>query len=166
MAKVPESARLLVAGSGPLQAELFQLSERLGLEQRVRFLGFEQDIKRWMQAADGFVLSSRREGLPMALLEAAACALPAVATDVPGTPEVIAHGQTGFLTPAGDSTALAESMTRMMRLSAGEHRAMGEQARQLVIERYSLEAVLDRWEALYRDLLERNPRPARWGLAN
>jgi glycosyltransferase involved in cell wall biosynthesis len=166
MVKVPEPALLLIAGSGPLQSELLRLSAQLGLGRRVRFLGFETDLRRWMQAADGFVLSSRWEGLPMGLLEAAACALPAVATDVPGTPEVIAEGQTGWLTPAGDSTALGESMTRMMRTPPEERCAMGERARQLVIERFSLEAILDRWEALYGDLLWRNPRPARWGRAD
>jgi glycosyltransferase involved in cell wall biosynthesis len=166
MAKVPEPARLLIAGSGPLKDELLRLSARLGLERRVRFLGFQPDLRRWMQAADGFVLSSRWEGLPMGLLEAAACALPAVATGGPGTPEVLVDGQTGWLTPAGDSSALAASMTRMMRTLPEERRAMGERARQLAIERFSLEAILDRWEALYLDLLQRNPRPARWSRAD
>ena len=163
MAQVPEPARLLIAGAGPLQDELIQLAARLGLERRVRFLGFATDIHRWMQAADGFVLSSRWEGLPMGLLEAAACGLPAVATCVPGTPEVILDGQTGWLAPAGDSAALGEFMTRMVRLPSEERRAMGERARELVMERFSMEAVLDRWEGLYRHLLETNPRPARWG---
>ena len=162
MAKVPEPARLLIAGSGPLKDELLRLSAQLGLERRVRFLGFQLDLRRWMRAADGFVLSSRLEGLPMGLLEAAACALPAVATASPGTSEVLLDGQTGWLTPAGDSSALAESMTRLMRTPPEERRAMGERARQLAVERFSLEAILDRWEALYGDLLQRNPRPARW----
>lgn len=166
MVKIPQSARLLIAGSGPGQVELLQLCADLGLEKRVRFLGFEPDIRRWMQAADGFVLSSRWEGLPMALLEAAACALPAVATDIPGTSEVIVDGQTGWLTPAGDSAALGESMARMMQLPPEERSAMGERARQLVIERFSLETVLDRWEALYGDLLQRNAKPLHWALAD
>jgi glycosyltransferase involved in cell wall biosynthesis len=162
MGQVPEPARLMIAGAGPLQNELIQLAARLGLEGRVRFLGFEPDIKRWMQAADGFVLSSRWEGLPMGLLEAGACGLPAVATCVPGTPEVVVDGQTGWLTPPGDSTALGESMTRMVLLPALKRKAMGERARQLVTERFSLNAVLDRWEELYSRLLEDNPRPVRW----
>ncbi|MGD0859587.1 MAG: glycosyltransferase [Terracidiphilus sp.] len=165
MASVPEPARLLIAGAGPLQDELLLLSAQLGLEQRVRFLGFEPDLRRWVRAADGFVLSSRCEGLPMGLLEAAACALPAVATDVPGTPEVLVNGETGWLAPAGDCTALAESMTRMMRTTPEERHAMGERARQFVMERFSLDAILDRWEALYGDLLRRNPRSVRWGHA-
>jgi glycosyltransferase involved in cell wall biosynthesis len=101
----------------------------------------------------------------MGLLEAAACALPAVATDVPGTPEVLVNGETGWLAPAGDCTALAESMTRMMRTTPEERHAMGERARQFVMERFSLDAILDRWEALYGDLLRRNPRSVRWGHA-
>jgi glycosyltransferase involved in cell wall biosynthesis len=166
MVQVPQPARLLIAGSGPLQDELVRLSAQLGLEQRVHFLGFQPNLLRWMQAADGFVLSSRCEGLPMGLLEAAACALPAVATDGPGTPEVLVDGETGWLTPAGNATTLGKAMTKMMQTTPEQRRAMGERARQLVIERFSLEAVLDRWEALYRDLLQRNPRRARWGRAD
>jgi glycosyltransferase involved in cell wall biosynthesis len=102
----------------------------------------------------------------MGLLEAAACSLPAVATDGAGTSEVLVDGQSGWLTQAGDSAALAEAMTRMMRTPPDERRAMGERARQLASERFSLETILDRWEALYRELLQRNPRPARWGRAD
>jgi glycosyltransferase involved in cell wall biosynthesis len=153
VAGLPESARLFIAGSGPLRAELLRLSARLGLRRRVRFLPFEPDIKRWMQAADGFVLSSRWEGLPMGLLEAGACALPAVATDVPGSREVIMHGRTGWLTPAGDPDALSETMTAMMHTPPKERKLMGERARQQVAERFSLETALDRWERLYANLL-------------
>jgi glycosyltransferase involved in cell wall biosynthesis len=166
MAQVPEPAELLIAGAGYLESELIQLAAKLGLEHRVHFLGFEPDLKRWMQAADGFVLSSRWEGLPMGLLEAAACGLPAVATCVPGTPEVVLDGQTGWLTPAGDPTALGEFMTRMVQLPLQERIAMGERARQSVMERFSLDAVLDRWEALYLRLMQNNPMPVRWGRVN
>ena len=165
MTLVAEPASLLIAGAGTLQVELAALSARLGLTQRVRFLGFTRDLHRWMQAADGFVLSSRCDGLPMGLLEAGACALPAVATDGPGTPEVLVDGQTGWLAPAGDANALSQAMSKMMRIPPKERSAMGARARQLVIERFSLEAVLDRWEAIYQDLLGRNPKPVRWGRA-
>ena len=162
MAEVPESARLVIAGAGPLENELRLLSRQHGLEHRVSFLGFEPNVRRWMQAADGFVLSSRWEGLPMGLLEAAACALPAVATDVPGTREVILHEKTGRLALVSNPTALAQAMACMMHASSEEGMAMGERARNLVVAQFSLEAVLDKWEALYRDLLEKNPRPRCW----
>ena len=163
MAGLPQPSRLMIAGSGPLQNELLRLSKRHGLANRVRFLGFEPDVRRWMQAADGFVLTSRWEGLPMGLLEAAACALPAVATNVPGTREAIIDGQTGWLTPPGSVTALRDAMTGLMRTTPEERQAMGARARQRVIEQFSLESVLNRWEALYENLLQRNPKPLRWG---
>ena len=156
------SARLLIAGAGPLKSELLQLSERLGLERQVVFLGFEPDVRRWLQAADGFVLSSRVEGLPMALLEAAACGLPAVATDVPGTREAIEDSETGWLVPVANPASLGAKMTALMQASPEARKAMGERARLRVIERFGLEAVLDQWEALYGGLLKGNPRPSRW----
>jgi len=154
MAGVPKSVQLVIAGAGPLQDELQRQAERLDLKCRVRFLGFEPDVRPWLQATDGFVLSSRWEGLPMGLLEAAACGVPAVATDVPGTREVIVNGQTGWLTPAGDAAALGDRMATMMRISQQERSARGERARRQVLERFSLGAVLDKWETLYTDLLD------------
>jgi glycosyltransferase involved in cell wall biosynthesis len=147
-------AQLLILGTGPKEAELKQMAQALGLGERVRFAGFCPNVARWMQAADGFVLTSRYEGLPMVLLEAGACALPAVATDVPGTREVIVNGETGWLAPAGDADQLAAAMSWLMHTSPGKRRAIGERARQHVIQHFSLEAVLDRWEQLYMDLLD------------
>ena len=161
-AQLPQQARLMIAGAGPLEGELHRMSAHLGLENRVRFLGFEPDLRRWMQAADGFVLSSLWEGLPMGLLEAGACALPAVATDVPGSREVIVDGTTGWLSAAGNATALGAAMARAMQTQPQERTAMGERARKHVVEHFSLESVLDQWEALYAELLARNPKPARW----
>jgi glycosyltransferase involved in cell wall biosynthesis len=154
---------LLVFGAGPLKAELIQLAAQLGLGQRVCFAGFDPNVTRWMQAADGYVLSSRYEGLPMVLLEAGACGLPAVATDVPGTREVIVDGDTGWLAPAGDPERLATAMRGLMRTPLKSRQLMGMRARQRVVERFSLEAVLDRWEQLYAELLERKNAKRRIG---
>jgi glycosyltransferase involved in cell wall biosynthesis len=160
-AQTPIDSELVIAGSGPMEAELQNLAASLQVKNRVRFLGFEPDVRRWMQTADGFVLSSRWEGLPMGLLEAAACGLPAVGTDVSGTRDVIVDGETGWLAPAGSSVLLANKMKRLMQASPQQRRVMGEGARQRVVEQYSLSAILDRWEALYKELLERNPNPLR-----
>jgi glycosyltransferase involved in cell wall biosynthesis len=152
MVRVPEPSRLLIAGAGPLDGELARLAARLGVRDRMRFLGFQPEVQRWMQAADGFVLASRWEGLPMALLEAAACGLPIVATDVPGTREAVEDGRTGRLAKAGNPEQLAAAMTATMRDSRENRRAMGTRARERVIEEFGLEAVLDRWERLYGEL--------------
>ena len=154
-ARAPETARLLVAGAGPLHGELVRQAKRLGLQQCVRFLGYQPKVEPWMQAADGFVLSSRYEGLPMVLLEAGACGLPVAATDVPGTREVIVNGETGWLARAGDAGDLAKAMARVMQMPPEERRAMGERGRQHVVEEFGMEAVLDRWEQLYAELLDR-----------
>jgi len=164
--RVPSPARLIIAGAGPLESELRNLSHELSLGARVRFLGFEPDIRTWMQAADGFVLSSRWEGLPMGLLEASACALPVVSTEAPGCSEIVVHGYTGLLSGVGDEKALAASMTCLMRTSPRERRAMGERAQLMAMERFDLELVLSRWEALYRNLLLRNQSPVRWAHAS
>jgi glycosyltransferase involved in cell wall biosynthesis len=156
MALARQTARLVILGAGPLRGELQQMASELGLDGRATFLGFEPDARRWMQAADGFVHSSRYEGLPMVLLEAGACELPVVATDVPGTREAIVNGTTGWLTEAGDPAKLAAAMERMMNTPAAERRAMGEQARSEVQRRFGMDAILDRWEQMYFDLLERS----------
>jgi glycosyltransferase involved in cell wall biosynthesis len=158
MAAVPAPARLVIAGRGPLLNNLARLSAHLGLNERVKFLGFEKSIRRWLQAADGFVLASRWEGLPMALLEAAAFGLPSVATDVPGSREVVLDGETGTLVPPLDASALAWAMTAMMRTPAEARRCMGARARQRVVEQFSLASSLDRWEDLYCDLLSSKSR--------
>jgi glycosyltransferase involved in cell wall biosynthesis len=164
-AMVSATTRLVIAGSGQQESALRFLSAALGIQARVRFLGFETDVRSWMRAADGFLLTSLREGLPMVLIEAAACGLPAVATDVAGTREIVVDGQTGWLAPAGSPTELAGKMRTLMSATDAARRAMGARARQRVIERYSLASVLDRWEALYGELLAQNPRPRRWARA-
>jgi glycosyltransferase involved in cell wall biosynthesis len=165
MAMLPQTARLAIAGAGPLLNDLRRRADALGVVDRVRFLGFEPDVRRWMHAADGFVLSSLWEGLPMALLEAAACALPAVATDIPGTREAVADGQTGLLCAPGNVPALQDAMTRMMQMTLHERRAMGSRARDRVVASFSLERALDRWEALYAETLKQNPVAKRWSSA-
>ncbi len=158
MAAVNQPAQLAIAGSGPLLRNLEQLSSYLGLSHRVRFVGFVPDVKRWFQAADGFALTSLWEGLPMALLEASACGLPAVATDVPGSREVILDGVTGTLVPPADPATLAAAMNAMMQLPLEERRAIGARARQRMVKKFSLAATLDSCEELYLDLLRKKSR--------
>lgn len=155
MRVVPEPARLIVAGSGAQFSRLTALSAALGVDKRVRFLGFTRDLERWMQAADAFVLCSRWEGLPTALMEASAAGLPAVATDVPGVREVLgpAADSQRLVAPANPA-ALACAMTRLMRLSGEAREEIGDRARRFANKQFSREAVLDRWESLYQSVLD------------
>lgn len=150
----PES-RLLIAGQGSIKPHAERLAAELGLRESVQFLGARADIPELMNAADAYVLSSAWEGMPMVLLEAAAVGLPVVATDVGGNAEVVRDGETGFLVPPRDPAALAAAMIRLMSVSVETLARMGEAARSHVKAHYALERVVDKWEALYRELLHR-----------
>jgi glycosyltransferase involved in cell wall biosynthesis len=130
--------RLCIAGTGPDEAEL-----RKQASARVEFLGARTDVPELMRAADGFVLSSVVEGLPMVLLEAAASGLPCVATDVGGVRET----GVAMIVPPRDPSALAAAMREVMS---------GNAPRPTLSERFRLDAVSAQWEALYAELLERS----------
>ena len=149
---------LLIAGEGPLKKTMENMARELGIEKQVKFLGIRRDIPQLMNAADAYVMSSSWEGMPMVLLEASATGLPIVATDVGGNREVVLDGVTGFLVPPRNPEALAEAMLRMMNLPEEKRREMGRAARKHVEENFSLDHVVDLWEALYKELLERKGR--------
>jgi glycosyltransferase involved in cell wall biosynthesis len=140
---------LLICGRGSLEGEIRAQVRACGLEQRVRFLGVRRDIPNVMNAADGFVLSSYLEGLPMVLLQASSIGMPMVATDVGGNAEVVIHGSNGFVVPTRDDRALAGAMERVLKLSDGERVKMAQYGREFARERFEIERILDRWEALY-----------------
>jgi glycosyltransferase involved in cell wall biosynthesis len=144
---------LLIVGDGPLRPAMEKLARDLGLKDQIRFLGIRRDVPELMSAADAYVMSSTWEGMPMVLLEASAAELPIVATNVGGNGEVVLDGKSGFLVPPNDPEALAQAMLRLMSLSEEERWRMGKLARQHIEARYSLDRVVNQWEALYRELL-------------
>jgi glycosyltransferase involved in cell wall biosynthesis len=146
---------LLIAGEGPQEAELRSLASGLGIAPR--FLGRVEDMPGLMSAADGLVLSSRVEGLPMVLLEAASCGLPAVATDVGGVREALIDGETGFVCPAGDTRALGAAMARLAALPADVRAQMGRRAREHAVESFTFARTATEWERTYRELLKTLP---------
>jgi glycosyltransferase involved in cell wall biosynthesis len=93
--------------------------------------------------------------MPLTLLEASATALPIVATDVGGNSEVVLDGKTGYLVPPQEAKALTQAMLRVMLLSENDRIAMGQAGRAHVVQNSELEQVVDRWESLYRELLQR-----------
>ena len=143
---------LLIAGEGALRASLQAQAEQLGIAGRVRFLGFCADLAGLMNAADGYAMSSRWEGLPLALLEAAASGLPIVATDAGGNGELVSDKE-GFLVPPADPSSLAAAMERLMALPAGRRAAMSAAARNRVVRDYSVEIVVTEWEKIYREAI-------------
>ena len=155
------AAVLQIVGRGSLQAETESLAARLGLGDAVRLLGVRNDVPRVMSAADGYVMSSAWEGMPMVLLEPAAAGLPIVATTVGGNHEVVVPERTGYLVPPRDDEALAGAMMRLVELPDADRRAMGERGREHIRSHYGLARVADRWEEVYRQVLARKGAPVK-----
>lgn len=133
-----DSTRLVLVGGGRLDAELRAAARQLGIGDRVVFAGARDDVLALLPAFDIFALSSRHEGLPIALVEAMATGLPAVATTVGGVPELITHGVDGLLVPPGDASAFAAALAKLasdppLRTTIGE--AARERAGQLDLSR-------------------------------
>lgn len=144
------SVALLVVGDGPLRSEVERIAHG-----RVRVLGLRPDVPRLLAAADFYVLTSRREGLAMSLLEAMAHGLPAVVTNLPENAEAIGHAGIAF--PVGDDAALVEALRRLAE-NDGERTALGGLARDRVAELFDGEMMIARTHAIYDATLERNGR--------
>lgn len=146
--------RLLVIGDGPQRPELQALAGSLGLGDAALFTGTRGDIPRLLRAMDVFVLPSRREALPLAILEAMAAGLPVVATRVGGVPETIEDNATGLLVPAGDSEALGAGLARLA--DAPELRArLGLAGRAHFRAGFTVHHMVRAVEALYDELAHR-----------
>jgi glycosyltransferase involved in cell wall biosynthesis len=150
----PEAVLLLV-GRGSLKDEVERLAQELGLGSAVRFTGPRDDVPALLAAADGYVMSSAWEGMPMVILEASAAGLPIVATRAGGIGEVVVEGKTGFLVEPRDAQALGNAMVRLMGLPEAERRQMGANGRQRIHDGYTLARVVDQWEDVYRRVLTR-----------
>lgn len=150
---------LLLVGAGPLQGELKDLCGQLGIGAQVVFLGQRHDINRILAASDCFVLNSNTEGLSYSVLEAMACGLPVVVTEVGANPRLIESGVSGFLVPPGNEDILAAALVKVGGAFAGLP-AMGQKARHKVIADYSLDKMVASYVQLYEDLAGENERYA------
>ena len=145
---------LLIAGNGPLLAELEQLIARTGHDGLIRLLGHVDDPRRLFAAADAFVLSSRSEGLPNVLLEALACRVPVVATPVGAVPNVVSDGEDALLFPVDDADVLTVALTRLLG-NPSLQQSLAENGRRTVERQFSFETRMQKMAALYDSLLER-----------
>ena len=141
---------LLIAGQGPERSRLETLASSLGVADRVRFLGFQTDIREFLAALDVFVIPTLREGLSISLLEAMAAAKPIVASSIPHNREVIEDGVTGLVVPTSNPLAIARAIARFAT-EPELARVCAQAARQRVLDQYTLERTLDATWGLYRD---------------
>jgi glycosyltransferase involved in cell wall biosynthesis len=150
-------AMLVLLGDGPLRTELMEHSERLRLRtESVCFAGRIDpgEIPSWLKIADVFALVSHSEGFSCALTEAMSASVACVVSDIPANRQLVADGEHGFLTPVGDSKAIAGAIFRLLEDDSLRDR-MGRRARQTILDNYSTEKVIDRYEAVISAALAR-----------
>jgi glycosyltransferase involved in cell wall biosynthesis len=143
-----DGARVAIAGRGGEEANLRRLAEELGLAPRLHLLGVRDDVERVLAAADVFVQCSRSEGLPLSLLEAMAASRPVVVTRVGGMPDAVLDGEAGCVVPPGDPAALAAAIAQLLA-DRDRAAALGRAARARAEAEFSVEAMLERYRALY-----------------
>jgi glycosyltransferase involved in cell wall biosynthesis len=148
--KLEARLRLLIVGDGELRQDLEARVLETGLVDRVRFAGWRDDRTAVYAAMDAVVLTSRNEGTPLTLIEAAAAGLPSVSTAVGGVPDVIEHQRHGLLTPPGDVAALTRAFVAIAR-SADDRTRMGEAARREVVPRYSPHRLVEEMDSIYKE---------------
>jgi glycosyltransferase involved in cell wall biosynthesis len=142
----------LVAGDGELRKEARAHAAALGIDDRIRWLGWRRDLATIYAATDVFLLTSRNEGTPVALIEAMASGVAGVSTEVGGVTDVIDSPDVGIAVPVGNVAALAAAVQHLLDDSALRRR-MGERARARVLEKYAIDRLVHDIDAMYRDLL-------------
>lgn len=149
--RVPD-ALLLIAGEGELRDTLRQRIAAEGLVDAVWMLGARDDVDALLAASDVLVLASESEAAPLPLFEAMRAAKPVVATQVGGVPEIVASGQSGFVVPRADPSAMADAVITLL---AAPERAveMGATGYRLLVERFDIDRAVESLEMLYRSVL-------------
>lgn len=145
------SARLVIVGDGPERAAIQAAIRDADLDGHVWLPGARADVAACMQAMNVFVLPSLTEGISNTILEAMACGVPVIATDVGGNPELVEAGRTGLLVSPGEPAALADAMFRMMCKQTADR--MGRAARERIEQQFSLDVMVARYRQVYESAL-------------
>jgi N-acetyl-alpha-D-glucosaminyl L-malate synthase BshA len=145
-------ARLVIVGDGPERARAEALALEARIADHVEILGEIDDVRPLLSVGNVFLLPSAQESFGLAALEAMACGLPVVASRVGGLPEVIRHGETGFLHPPEDVSGMATSAMALLEDRA-LHARIARMARASVVDRFDEERIVPMYEAFYEQLL-------------
>lgn len=145
------SVKFLIAGSGPKEQELKELTERRGLAERVIFTGFIENVNEIFNIIDINVISSLSEALCLSLIEGMYAGKPSVGTATGGIPEVIKDGYSGYLVPVGDSSKLADAILKLVR-DPILRKTMGDRGRELAAASFTSEAMARSIEKLYETI--------------
>jgi glycosyltransferase involved in cell wall biosynthesis len=144
--------RLLIIGDGPQRRALERYRHLCNLDEMVQFLGARNDVPSLMPHFDLLWQASAYEGLSNAIMEAMVCGVPVVASDIPGNRELVTHGQSGFLVPLGDRAGFSKYAHRILEDPALGTR-LGQAGRQRIVSDFTIQAMVQKHVALYRELL-------------
>lgn len=148
-----ENVRLIMVGDGPERSAVFYRAEQQGVSEDTIFVGKQANIPDYLGISDVFLLPSELESFGLAALEAQACEVPVIATRVGGVPEVVADGESGYLSDIGDVEKMAEDTIKLIR-DEELRRSFGKRGRELAIERYSTEKIIPEYIAFYEKVLQ------------
>ena len=148
------AARLLIVGEGPELGRAEQLIDELGVTEHVELIGEAQDVVGLLSVSDLFLLPSLQESFGLSALEAMACGVPVVASNVGGLPEVVTDGVTGFLHPPADVQRMADSAIAILS-DPDLHARMAAAGARLSVERFSADRIVPQYEELYERTLKR-----------
>lgn len=153
------NVKLIIVGDGNTKQDLEKTVKEMQLDKKVFFLGARTDVRLLLNSFDLFVLSSITEGVSLALLEAMACGLPVVATNVGGNSEIVQDGESGIIVPAQNHRKLSDAILEI--LSSKQVAAkMGQVGRKRVLEKFSMTSMLKNYRTLYENSLEKSK--SRW----
>lgn len=151
--KVP--SRLILIGDGPEKNTAYKISKQLNLLTRVHFLGLQTSIAKLLSIADLFILPSQKEGLPLSILEAMASAVPIIATNVCGIPELVKDGESGYLSEVGDIKKMSEDAIKILS-DKKLHEKLSKKAKEVALKKYNWEKIVGQYEKIYKQLLKKN----------
>jgi len=144
-----------LVGDGPLRPTISSLVQEIGLDRRIRLLGFRRDVAQVLASAQVFVLASKWEGFPRTILEAMRAGLPVVASDVGGVSEAVADKKTGFLVTPNDEQALTGALRRLIG-EPDTRKRMGESGRKRYESEFTFDGMLDRTAEVYETVIGRS----------
>ena len=150
-ARIQGKSHLVIVGDGPEHQSLVSKSEELGINKRVTFLGLRSDVPDLIGQIDVFVLSSLREGTPMALLEAMSAGCSVVATKVGGIPKIVSNSALGVLVSPGDIDGLGKAIKELL-VHPEKRKSLGMAARRHIAENYSIDNLRQQLIDFYSDL--------------
>ncbi len=147
------AAKLLMVGDGPERVPAESLAKELGISEEVYFLGKQQDVAEILKISDLLLQPSAMESFGLTPLEAMACCTPVIASNVGGLPEVVIHGETGFLLPVGDVEAMAQKSLQLLE-DEELYRKMAQSGRVRALSEFNVQRVLDLYLDVYRRVLD------------